>query len=480
MGIAGQDDTRCLLRQHDVMRSCRRYALAALAVGLALLGGVAGATPAAAVPEEHLGQRYRITATLDVASARLDAVVELSLTNRGVRPMEHVDLSLVPRALGWLASDELAVTVDAEPVAGEWTTGINLRVPLGGLVVGETAVLRIPFTLVVGLAPDAFSARTSAEDGVLSFGQWFPIVSTEHDVYGLGDPQVSFTASSIRLELTTTSPLPRNAVACPGLVDAPATSGTAWTCEVGQVRDFSFVVNPRFRLTERTVGPHRVRVFTETVDGGRTADLAVAGLAGLEETFGGYPWDDLVLAEVGAGGGFSMEYPRMIHLTRGKVTDPYVIYHEVAHQWFYGQIGNDQQTEPWLDEAFADFAARSLMGIGENQCSSRPVDSEVFAWEAGSTTGGDWTSCDGYFHAVFYRGTEFISAVRAAMGHERFFGAMRGWVDRHRHGFASGDELLRHLQQSTDADLQPIFDAYLADPVAAARGHPVSAGALPR
>ena len=53
--------------------------------------------------------------------------------------------------------------------------------------------------------PTPSRARTSAENGVLSFGQWFPIVSTEHDVYGLGDPQISFTAETIRLELTTTS-----------------------------------------------------------------------------------------------------------------------------------------------------------------------------------------------------------------------------------------------------------------------------------
>jgi hypothetical protein len=476
MGIAGQDDTRCLLRQHDAMPPRLRYALASV---LALFVGALGSVPVAAVPEEHVGQRYRIGATLDMASARLDAVVELTLTNRGIRSMEHVDLSLVPRALGWLVDDALAVTVDGEPAAAEWTTGINLRVPLGGLAVQDTAVVRVPFALVVGRAPDAFSARTSVENGVLSFGQWFPIVSTEHDVYGLGDPQISFTASSVRLELTTTTPLPRNAVACPGLVAAPPTTGTEWTCDTDRVRDFSFVVNPRFRLTERMAGDHRIRVYTETVDGARTADLAVAGLIGLEEAFGGYPWDDLVLAEVGAGGGFSMEYPRMIHLTRGKVTDAYVVYHEVAHQWFYGQVGNDQQTEPWLDEALADFSARHLMGIGENQCSTRPVDSEVFAWEAGATAGGDWTSCDGYFHAVFYRGTEFLTAVRGAMGDGAFFAALRGWVDRHRHGFATGAELLRHLQREADADLQPIFDAYLEDPNASARPRPASAGARP-
>ena len=106
-----------------------------------------------------------------------------------------------------------------------------------------------------------------------------------------------------------------------------------------------------------------------------------------------------------------MEYPRAIHLTRSKVTDSYVINHEVAHQWFYAQLGNHQMLEPWLDEAFADFSARYLMGIGVNHCSSRDVDSSVFAWEAGLTAGGDWQSCDGYFHAVFYKGTEFLNAI---------------------------------------------------------------------
>ena len=475
--MGGQDDRGWLLRQHDAMPLRPRFALVG---ALAVVLGLIGATPAAAMAEEHVSQRYRITATLDVATARLDAVLELTLTNRGIRPMQHVDLSLVPRALGWLVDDDLAVTVDGDPVRADWTTGINLRVSLGSLAVDDSVLIRVPFSLAVGRAPDAFSARTSVDNGVLSFGQWFPIVSTEHDVYGLGDPQISFTATTVRLELATTSPLPRNAVACPGLVDAPDPSGTAWVCEADRVRDFSFVVNPRFRLTERTAGDHRIRVYTETVDGGRTADLAVAGLIGMEDAFGGYPWQDLVLAEVGAGGGFSMEYPRMVHLTRGKVADAYVVFHEVAHQWFYGQLGNDQQREPWLDEALADFSARYLMGIGENQCSTRPVDSEVFAWEAGPTTGGDWTSCDGYFHAVFYRGTEFLSAVRGAMGDEVFFGALRSWVAANRHGFVSGGELLRLLDRHTDADLQPIFDAYLQESNAAVRRWLATAGARPQ
>ena len=435
-----------------------------LAAILALVAAIAPGPQdrAAAATTTSLGQRYEIAATLDVASGRLDAVEEITLTNETTRTIDHVNLSVVPRALGYLEMGD-TVTVDGEPVLGEWTTTINLRIPLESLDGGESVVIGLSFGLNVGSSPDAFSARLSRDAGVLSFGQWFPIVSTEHEVYGLGDPQITFTAEAIRLELTTSTPLDRDAVACPGLVSAPESTGTEWVCEVEKVRDFSFVVNPAFVLTTRSVGDTTLRVYTQTVDGAVTADLATAALIGLAEAFGPYPWPDLVLAEVGAGGGFSMEYPRAIHLTRGKVTDTYVVYHEVAHQWFYAQLGNDQQREPWLDEGFADFSARYLMGIGENQCSTRPVNSEVFAWEAGPISGGDWTSCDGYFETVFYKGTEFLNVIRAAMGDEAFFTAVREWVSANQHGFTTARGLLRHLQASTDADLEPIYRAYLAD-----------------
>ena len=103
------------------------------------------------------------------------------------------------------------------------------------------------------------------------------------------------------------------------------------------------------------------------------------------------------------------------------------------------------------------------MGIGPDQCSTRPIDSPVFAWEAGPTTGGDWSSCDGYFHTVFYRTTEFLNGLRAAMGDAAFFAAMQEWVAANSLGMTTARPLLLHLQAATDADLEPIYRSYLAD-----------------
>jgi hypothetical protein len=398
---------------------------------------------------------------LDVARGRIRVLEQVTLTNRAQHAINHVNLSVLPRAFGYFSLTG-PVRVASEVTSTRWTTGTNLRVALGRwLGRGQSLTIRIPWRMTVGSSGGAFTARTSRDRGVISFGEWFPILSRPHDSYGVGDPQVTRTAEHITLNLTTTTLQPRNAVACPGRIHAPEVRGRHWTCVSERVRDFSFVVNPRFRLTTRLVDGIRLRVYTQTVDGRVTANKARSAVAQLNDLYGKYPWPDLVLAEVGAYDGFSMEYPRAIHLTRSKVTDSYVVNHEVAHQWFYAQLGNDQMRAPWLDEGFADFTARRLMGIGENQCSGREVDSPVFAWPAGRISGGDWQSCDGYFHTVFYKGTEFLRAVQARMGPTAFFRALRAYLAAHRYRLVTTRDLLDFLNARTAANLRPLYVTYL-------------------
>jgi len=406
-----------------------------------------------------LDQEYLFEATYDTGTGALRVLQRLQLVNRAPRAVRGVNLSVIPRALGGFTLH--AVRVDGAPANRTWTTTTNLRVRFGRDVQpGEAVVVRLKYRVVPRLQTGAFSARLARQAGVSSFGEWFPIVSREHDSYGVGDPQVSFRADRIELRLTTSSALPRDAVACPGRRSAPATSGRRWTCLVRNVRDFAFVVNPDFRLRSRRVGNTRIRVYTETVGGGVTLDKAAFALRRLNDLLGTYPYADLVLAEVGGSSGFSMEYPRQIHLTRSKVRDSYVVYHEVAHQWFYGLLGNDQMREPWLDEGFSDFTARYLMGVGANQCSSKNIDVSVFAFPAGRTSGGNWTECQGYFFTVFNKSTAMLNQVRAAMGTADFFDALRAFIADHHLGITGSRAMLEHLEAWDGANLTPIFRAY--------------------
>ena len=118
----------------------------------------------------------------------------MTITNRAPHAIDHVNLSILPRAFGYFAFTG-QVRAAGAVVPTRWTTGTNLRVSLGRwLGHGQRLSISVPFRLTVGSSGGAFTARTSRDRGVISFGEWFPILSRPHDSYGVGDPQVTRTA----------------------------------------------------------------------------------------------------------------------------------------------------------------------------------------------------------------------------------------------------------------------------------------------
>ena len=63
-----------------------------------------------------------------------------------------------------------------------------------------------------------------------------------------------------------------------------------------------------------------------------------------------------------------MEYSGMIFLSEdifapeyGEQRRAFLVAHEVAHQWWYDMVGNNQLEEPWLDEGLANWSARQYL-----------------------------------------------------------------------------------------------------------------------
>ena len=209
-------------------------------------------------------QRYGITATLNVGAGTLRAVERMTLTNDRRTPINHVNLSVLPRAFGYFAftgpvtvSDKRVSTMDHahQPARalGRW------------LAPGQNDAIRIPFSLAVGSSGGAFTARLSRDRGVISFGEWFPIISRVHDSYGVGDPQVTRTAEQIRLRADHYDHPAAQCGGLPGIAQRAGDIGQEMDLHLDPVRDFSFVVNPRFRLTTRKLDGILLRVYTESV-----------------------------------------------------------------------------------------------------------------------------------------------------------------------------------------------------------------------
>jgi aminopeptidase N len=228
------------------------------------------------------------------------------------------------------------------------------------------------------------------------------------------------------------------------------TSRGALVIRARNARDFALATGP-FRVVTARTGTTRVRVSApQEMSTGEIADamrLARNALAAYERHYGPYgaPELDVVLGTFTAFGG--MEYPQLV------LTTPEFgpVRHEIAHQWFYGIVGNDQRHAPWLDESFATWLEEDLSGFPN--CASPPVrvlpgvflDSGMDLFDRRS---------DIYGRTVYFGGACALEEVAHLIGHTPFRALLRSYVAAHRDGVTTEGDFISALR----AAAPPSFD----------------------
>jgi aminopeptidase N len=145
--------------------------------------------------------------------------------------------------------------------------------------------------------------------------------------------------------------------------------------------------------------------------------------------------------------------------------------HEVAHQWFYGVAGNDQQGEPWLDEALAQYstllyyddlygaAATSGFRSSLHERWHRVKDAPI---PVGLPV-GDYTSKE-YGAIVYGRGPLFLEALADVMGQDVFEGFLHDYYQTHAWGVATALGFQEQAEEWCGCDLDALFDEWVAPP----------------
>ena len=119
-----------------------------------------------------------------------------------------------------------------------------------------------------------------------------------------------------------------------------------------------------------------------------------------------------------------MESPGLIWIPTGVAASNlrYLAAHETAHQWFYGIVGNDQSTQPFADEAAADFVARSVLGLRRaSRCATATLDRTIYEYSA---------AC--YYEKIYIQGGNLLETARQRMGSTAFWAALRGYIAANR------------------------------------------------
>lgn len=228
---------------------------------------------------------------------------------------------------------------------------------------------------------------------------------------------------------------------------------------------------------ERTVGQTTILgYFNEAMEGMTqqrmelVMDSAAFALEYFNNAFVEYPYDTLVVTNAAKGTNFgvNMEYPGLITIVFPDSSSGYSddmkinTYHEVAHQWFYGLVGNDENQEPWLDESFATFAA----GV----CLDAAGDTDYPYWELKSISArseegkkvnipGDEVS--NYHSLIYDRGAMFLKTLTDTVGQEDFLSILSDYCQKYMYDIATTEDFLEMLYAGTDADVSDIVAEYI-------------------
>ncbi len=371
---------------------------------------------------------YQARATLTWGRGQLDVRSSASIRNTSGHGIERIDFNLVPARIGNLR--RLHVTVDGAGVSPV-VTGETVKVPLGRTVAdGDKVTIVISYRANFRPGTTGHDFLFSKQHQIMSGMRWIPWVSREvrFQVQSHGDPFVTGVSRRVRVTLDSDVPV---RWATSGR--RTGTDGRKQTYLATNVRDFNFTAARDYHLRHATSidGRTSISVYTRTLDASTMMTWARKALDRYSRQVGQYPYPTLVVAE--SSGAYAMESPSLVWLPANYATYkiPFVLSHEIAHQWFYGVVGNDQTTNPFLDEAMAELMARSWFGFRASHCATRRLDLNMYAYTP---------RC--YYEQIYVQGSAFLNKLRKDMGSSRFWGVVRTFWHDHRYQIVTTKQLL--------------------------------------
>lgn len=389
----------------------------------------------------ELSATYSVGVRLGVAARTIRGHATITARNDSGGGIDRVELNTVMPRLGGMRLGSVTVDGTAVPATVDDQT---ILVPLGGVLpAGATVVIRVDFAATLRSSLSGSSWLFTRVNGISNLYRWIPWVSraTPFDRPNHGDPFVTPVSPKVRVTFVTDVPVD---IATTGARTAVSADGLTQTFEATNVRDVTTAIARSYRTTSVTVGDNVIRVyFLPGAPATALRDAAAAALTKLEARLGPYPYRFLKIVQ--SAGGYGMEGPGVAWIPTGVATANlrYLVTHEVAHQWFYGIVGNDQAREPFTDEAMTDFVARNVLGMRRgSRCSAGRLDGTIYAYSS---------AC--YYERIYIQGGNLVDDARKKMGSTRFWAAVRGYLDGHRWGLVRRRTLLAALDDATSLDL---------------------------
>ena len=450
---------------------------------------------------------YAISAELDDESKQIAGEETIVFYNNTGEDLDYICLHLYPRAFRDGATVKpytsltsatcfpkgisfgdiviLKVSVNAETKDFELVGEDEdiLKINFGFKLTQKKSVeIVIEFNLII---PNS-THRFGYFDGNINLGNWYPIVAEFVDgdfdmspYYATGDP---FCSELANYTVSFSYPEKYN-LSSTGEIKITKNNGKN-TAKISakSVRDFAMCLSENSKILECKTG--KTNIFYMTEQGEENAEkyleLSQKAVDFFSETFGKYPYKTLSVVKTPFIYG-GMEYPNIVFISNSiDDEEEYlkVIVHEIAHQWWYGIVGNNEIKDAWLDESLSEYSTALFFekygeyNIGYDDFVNEALSSYLLYVDVIQTLRGDvntkmnlavneYQNDYEYSYMVYVKGVIMFDSLKNMVGEKNVVNGLKKYYALNKFKIATTADFYKAFEIACHKDLNHFFDGFL-------------------
>lgn len=260
----------------------------------------------------------------------------------------------------------------------------------------------------------------------------------------------------------------------------PETNGTTYHFAATNARDFAIVLlEPGFTPRTTELSDASIHTWFRTdneLAGSMALNMAAFSFELYEELIGPCPFRDIDLIEVPLHRAAGVEFSGLILVGSDYARTPrdrffsIIISHEMAHQWFYGAVGNDVSEHPWLDESFATYLSYEFL---DAYSGTTAAQGELNTWRlAYQRVQRDWADLsigspryafpdsETYSSFVYSGGAVFLDDLKQSLGDELFYLSLQAYYSAMLFRVATPSDLIQIVETTCSCQIYELLSRY--------------------
>ncbi|KUO68857.1 MAG: hypothetical protein APF77_19870 [Clostridia bacterium BRH_c25] len=445
---------------------------------------------------------YTMKLELDTLNKKISGRQTVSFINNEDVSIDEAYFHIYPNAFrnlgGSIVIKEVKVNGNDSQYRIEGQDSTLLYIPLpGSLEPGKRDQIFMEYEISIPKeGGQGFGDRFGYGSNTYNLGNFFPIAAVYEngswDKHPYDEKGDAFYSETSNFDVEITAPA-EQVIAASGYVDSLEVSGKKQTYVIKaySVRDFAFVSSDMFKMEEAMVNGTVIRSYAASSrKAKKVLDFSTEAIRIFNKQYGKYPYPACSVVQSDIGGG--MEYPNLVmiesneygNVTLGnffasyyfgkpKGSFEFIVVHELAHQWWYGIVGNDEYREAWIDEPLTQYSTLEyyrqrygqeefdrlynryiklgvnmylLAGAGEDKPLNRSLDQFLH---------------DEYYILIYNKGTMMYKDLNDQLGDEKFDKLLRTLFERYKFKVVSGEDLIALTSEIAGEDMSGFYSRWL-------------------